>query len=245
MKKSIQIIVILLAVFSYSCKKNTDNPVSTTDGSLVLKIDYKVDTKSLLFDSMMYNNAAGNLYSISRLEYFLSGFVFESETGELVNVDKAIYRDARYPNAFLLSNIKLGNYKSLQFNVGLDVKHNKTGAMEANANNLNMIWPDEMGGGYHYAKIEGRFIHTDLSENGFAMHLGTDKMLALHNIIPASIKVNESSPDTLFLTMNVNEWFVNPNTYNFSLQGNYTMGNDSLMLMLKDNAKDIFKIRGN
>lgn len=245
MKKYLQIIFALTMLFSYACKKNTDEASPTKTGSLVLKIDYKVDNKSLLFDSIIYTNAAGNNYSISRLEYYLSGFVFESESGELISLDKAIYWDARNPNTFLLSNIKLGNYKGLQFNIGLDANHNKSGAMESNPENLNMIWPDEMGGGYHFAKMEGRFVNTDKTEKGFAMHLGTDKMLVLHNKIPVNLKINETTPDTLFLTMNVNEWFVNPNTYNFLLQGNYTMGNDSLMLMLKDNAKDIFKISGN
>ena len=245
MKKYLQIIFALTLLLSYACKKNTDDAGPAKTGTFVLKIDYKVDNKSLLFDSIIYTNAASNSYSISRLEYYLSGFVFESESGELISLDKAIYRDARIPNAFLLNNIKQGNYKSLQFNIGLDANHNKNGAMESNPENLNMIWPDEMGGGYHFAKIEGRFVHTDRTEKGFAMHLGTDKMLVLHNKIPVSFKINETTADTLFLTMYVNEWFVNPITYNFSLQGNYTMGNDSLMLMLKDNAKDIFKISGN
>ncbi len=107
-----------------------------------------------------------------------------------------------------------------------------------------MIWPVEMGGGYHFTKLEGRYKLPGNGNCGYAVHLGTNNMLMLHNKLDVSLGLKANSSDTLFLTMNINEWFTNPNTYNFLVQGNYTMGNDTLMLMLKENAKDLFKIGG-
>lgn len=245
MNKSVFLALFIFLLFNYSCKKVPPTEVPVSLGSLIVNIDYKVDGKPVYFDSLMYTNAAGNLYSVSRLEYYLSGFVIENENGELVGSDRVIYENARLPLNVLINQLKLGNYKSVRFNVGIDAIHNKSNSLEPTPENLNMIWPDEMGGGYHFAKFEGRYLKPDLTNSGFAMHIGTDKMLVQHNKLAVPLNINESTPDTLYLSMNLNEWFANPNQYNLLIHGNYSMGNDSLMLMLKENAKDIFKISGN
>ncbi|MDP1725706.1 MAG: hypothetical protein Q8M15_02905 [Bacteroidota bacterium] len=245
MKKSVLLALLIPLLLNYSCKKDPPEQVPVSQGSLIVNIDYRVDGKPVYFDSLLYNNAAGNLYSVSRLEYYLSGFVIENENGELVVSDRVFYENARLPLNVSVNQLKPGNYKSVQFNVGLDALHNKSNALEPTPENINMIWPDEMGGGYHFTKFEGRYLKPDLTHSGFAMHIGTDKMLVQHNKLTVSLTISESTPDTLYLTMNLNEWFTNPNQYNLLIHGNYSMGNDTLMLMLKENAKDIFKISGN
>ncbi len=240
MKKFVYFTLVWMVFLFSSCVKDPPKVIPVTSGSLVIKVDYKVDGKPLIFDSLMYTNTAGNLYSVSRLEYFLSGFVFEDMSGNFIQSDMVLYENAKKPVSIILTQLKFGNYKSVQFNVGIDSIHNISNSLEPTPENLNMFWPDEMGGGYHFTKLEGRYLNAASTTSGFAMHIGTNKTLVKHNKLTVSKNVTENTTDTLQLTMNINEWFTNPNQYNLLIHGNYTMGNDSLMLMLKENAKDIF-----
>ena len=45
------------------------------------------------------------------------------------------------------------------------------------------------------------------------------------------------------MTMNVNEWFKNPNIYNFNTDGVFTMGDTILMKKLLQNGADVFYSR--
>ena len=40
-----------------------------------------------------------------------------------------------------------------------------------------MAWPTAMGGGYHFMKVEGHYLDTSNTIQGFAIHLGKNNNL--------------------------------------------------------------------
>ena len=159
---------ILIAVFSLfflfsNCSKDKDQiQITPTSGDWVMRIKYNIDGTSMLFDTLTYQNEAGNVYSINRLQYYISGIRFEKADGTFIKSDTVIYVDARShnPTDILLKNMPYGNYHKMKFNIGLDSAQNITGFLPNTTENLNMAWPEMMGGGYHFMKFEGNFSST-------------------------------------------------------------------------------------
>ncbi|MDL5051475.1 hypothetical protein QQ054_36325 [Oscillatoria amoena NRMC-F 0135] len=222
--------------------KKNDTPASTVPNpDIRINIIYVIDKLPLEMDTVKYTNAAGNNYSVSRLEYYLSGFSFMDASGKWWDAGNEFYVNAKTSNtnSFSLRGLPLNNYSRVKFFIGISTDKNKTNALAPTPENINMVWPDMMGGGYHFLKLEGYFKDTAAKKQGFAMHLGNSKNLVT---VETPIAYNHNGNDTLNLQMNINEWFATPNTYNFNIQGNYTMGVDSLMTKLKQNGADVFKI---
>ena len=245
MKKftSIGLLILMgsLALSFNGCKKDdSDDPTPTPPAKVFnFKIDYNVDGAALLFDSMMYLNSAGNQYSINKIHYYLSGFKFTAANGASTSSDTVIYVEAQpgSPNTFQIKGLEFGSFTSVSFLIGLDSAQNITDALPNTVANLNMAWPEPMGGGYHFMKFEGNFMNQGASY-GFAMHLGKNPHLVAINL-QRPIYV-QSPTDIISLNMNINEWFKNPSIYDLNTDGNYSMGNDAAMLKLSQNGFDVF-----
>lgn len=245
MKKHRKVIPVFLAVYVIlilsACKK-TDN---TTAQPVVIpptvSLSYSVDNRSLQFDTIKYTNAAGNIYSINRLQFYLSAFEFENMDGTISKYDDVFYVDARTNTnrSFTFSNLPNGNYKRIKFLIGLDSAHNVENGLPNNLDNTNMVWPSTMGGGYHFMKLEGKFLVSSKAY-GFAMHLGKNK-----NCVSINIEKNFSISAASYvmnLKMNLNEWFANPDVYDFNVDGNYSMAYSAALAKLARNGADVFTL---
>ncbi|MFA6260678.1 MAG: MbnP family protein [Bacteroidia bacterium] len=235
---------LLVLLMASSCEK--DEPAKTTVqfGSMTLNVTHKVDQAPLLFDSMMYQNAAGNPFSVSRLYYYISGIRLYNQEKLMFTSNAIFYIDATSAeNKLLLNYVPTGEYTSATLLIGLAADTNKTGTLPDLIENLNMAWPDEMGGGYHFMKLEGHYRNTANLKKGFTVHLGTNPSLVQHQAIPKNFSVTLGQNTPLTLEMNINEWFANPYAYNFNTDGNYTMGVALLMQLISNNGKDVFTLR--
>lgn len=213
-------------------------PAPTT-GSLKLELIHEVDDKPLAYDTLLYINAAGNRYSVTRLFYYLSAFRFVPVSGATVYTRDVFYVDASRKQDILLTGIPAGFYKGFQPVIGIDAALNVHGKLTNSIENINMLWPDEMGGGYHFLKLEGRYDNAQKQINGFSVHLGTNEALVNHQFIPLTFEVSEGKITTIRLFMNLNEWFANDYQFDFNKDGNYTMGIAGLMKLVANNGKDV------
>ncbi|MBA3900642.1 MAG: hypothetical protein H0X62_10600, partial [Bacteroidetes bacterium] len=100
--------------------------------------------------------------------------------------------------------------------------------------------PEQMGGGYHFLKLEGRF-QADNKVLGYAIHLGNNENLVnckvLHSF-DVKLKYQEVN-----MEMNLNEWYRNPNVYDFNKDGNYSMSLMPAMKKISENGATVFTIR--
>lgn len=233
--------LILAVVALASCRKEKENviPVPTT-GDLAINVGYHIDGKQLLFDSLMYTNAAGNIYSVTKVHYYLSRFRLYSE-GEIKYVsDTIVYVDAQQFMSVTFRNMPVTTYDSVSFHIGLDEAQNMSNSLPATTENINMGWPDVMGGGYHFLKLEGHWMDTT-GKLGYAMHIGKNGFLVKSGV-KKNITIRGGKTSDIKLMMNINEWFENPHTYNLAKDGVYSMGNAPLMKMLSENGSDVFTL---
>ncbi len=225
--------VIWMVLSFQSCKK--ENPET-----LQVRLQYKVDNQPLLFDTITYQCEAGYQYEVTRLYYYLSNFRFTMSNGTEYHDNKVYYVDASESTHNLLNmkSFPMGDCMKLTFYIGLDSLQNKTDSLPATFDNINMGWPNAMGGGYHFMKLEGHFRDSS-GTSGYAMHLGKNQFVVPVEVLNPVV-VSEGDEKVVILTMNIAEWFRNPSVYDFKVNGSYSMNSDAAMQVLSANGKDVF-----
>ena len=240
-------LVVLSALLCVACSKPT--------GHLTLNFSFVVDKDSLRLDTCMYQNAAGNLYEVNDMQFFISQVRLETTSGEMVEIadNQGIhYTDIRIPGTLawrIADEIPATGYKSITFVFGLAGAQNTTGYFPNPPEN-NMSWPDMLGGGYHYMKINGRWIDDSSVRQPFNLHTGKiatangfadntfTVTLPLTNFSTLGKKTSE-----LTLQMNVNAWFSNPNLFDFNHFGGSIMQNREAQEVLRENGWDVFGVK--
>jgi hypothetical protein len=231
---------VLVAAVLAGCTKDESLPLANPAGPAAwLTVHHHVDGNELLFDTIVYTNEAGEQYSTSRLEYYLSDLVLLGDGGTPNDtLHGPWYINGRVNNPIVIDRFRPGTYSGAEVLLGLPPALNLSGALPNTLENINMAWPEPMGGGYHFLKLEGHFISQG-QVSGFAMHLGTNEALP-RCLLPQSFSVPGAS-GTLDLRFNINEVFRTPHVHALD-SGNYTMGSAVLMEQLRENCTDAFSI---
>lgn len=231
-----------LVFLFFSCKKH-EAPLEFTKAKFTLKLN--VGSYLAEWDTIKYQNAAGNKYAIHTLNLYISNVEIKTADGKKYTSKKIFYLDPLFSNKnnFNLDSIPIGEYNELTFYLGIDSLRNKTFALPATTDNLNMAWPDIMGGGYHFIKLEGHYLDTANIKQGFAVHLGKNPNLPSVKILHAMHQ--KSVNQEYILAFDINEVFMNPYLYNFNIDNNYTMSDSGAMSKIKTNISDAFKVYPN
>ena len=177
MNKTRLILLFLLPLAVVSCKK------PAKEGDLSVNMNYKINGNTLITDTLCYFNEAGNTFMVTEIQWFISHLTLQDEQGEWREVSnrdatneatsKIFYVDTNIPESQTLhtSPIPCGNYQALRFTFGLNEEDNHTGLF-GDAPEANMFWPELLGGGYHYMKLNGRFVNADNEVAPLNIHLG-------------------------------------------------------------------------
>jgi len=239
---SIVIAGIFLSV-NFACTKTTVEPGPSTPvntGSVQFDISYEIDGESLYYDTNRYQNDFGNVYGITKLEYYISDITFIGETGNKFTHHRVNYLNAKMDstNVIHVENVPVGNYSHLELSIGLNSDSNLSNNLPSTLENLNMFWPEPMGGGYHFIKMEGRFVEGN-GAKGYAMHVGTNTCLIAVTIEQPIVI---GAQNQIELRMNINEWFRDPIIFDLAT-ANYIMGDQEKMLEIAGNGHNIFSIK--
>lgn len=160
----------------WSCDDNSKKD-SLQQGKLELNIRHTVEGESLITDSLIYINAAGNQYEISEIQWFLSDIYLHKADGSTVLMDAEndiSYIDTDIESSWTLrpsTAIAAGAYAGLSFTFGINEEKNKS-LRFVNPPESFMFWPDYLGGGYHYMKLNGKWINPQGQTEPFNFHLG-------------------------------------------------------------------------
>lgn len=257
------IVVLFFVLTQIGCKKETKNQ-EEEGGKLKIQFTHTVDSLQLIKNQMIYNNAAGNEYEISEVKYFISDLVLYNNNKSQVLINKwtAIhYIDIDYPNTLLwdiYDDIPTGKYDSISFIFGLNENRNISYQF-VNPPEVNMFWPEILGGGYHYLMINGKWKAPNNQINPFNFHLGigqiyagnvvnTDSIIGyVHNYFKVTLPtpnlfINKGSTSSLKLNMNINSWFCTPHIYDHNYWGGNIMQNQAAMNTAKENGFDVFGV---
>ena len=238
--------MLLVALALVSCKKPADC------GDLSVNIGYSVNGNPLTTDSLCYHNEAGNEFMITEIQWFISNMELQNELGAWNALEpKIFYIDTNLPEsqALRMNHVPPGHYKALRFTFGLDENDNRTGLFN-NPPELEMFWPEPLGGGYHYMKLNGKYLDAEGRLAPMAIHLGIgqneDCTEFYQNYfiveIPIDFNVRANIENQLDLTMVIDNWFRNPSTIDFNELGSHIMQNQAAQQALKENGHDAFAI---
>ena len=248
----------MLALLTMACTKQPEK------AEIGLNIGYIINGEPLVTDTLCYENEAGNRFLITEIQWFLSNVQLLGQDGQwhtLIHLDAEnpsametehiFYIDTDIPGSHTLrgQKIPIGHYSMLRFTFGLDENDNQTGIF-TDSPESEMFWPYVLGGGYHYMKLNGKFVDTEGRLNPLAIHLGIgqneDCTEFYQNYfiveLPIDFDVKANTENSIDLTMVIDNWFRNPHTIDFNEFGSHIMQNQTAQRLLSGNGKDVFKI---
>lgn len=259
--KALILLMLLFSATFYGCRENETPQEKST---LRIRFSHSVSGDSLVTDSMMYTNAAGNPYEVDEIMYFISDLRLYRQDGLVVEPgswDDIHYTDTRLPETLEWiagTDIPEGTYDSLTFTFGLSEARNQS-FMYVNPPEVNMAWPEVLGGGYHYLMLNGWWNDPDGMRKSYNFHLGIGQIYKnnsgqvsdITGFIQNAFTVNPGGgPFTISpgktsvatLTMDVESWFETPVIFDFNYYGGAIMQNQEAMHIGCLNGKDAFSL---
>ncbi|GAB3923949.1 MbnP family protein [Mucilaginibacter myungsuensis] len=170
MKKTLNFIIIsAITIAITACtKKNDPTPVYNPANlaSLSVEFDNIVGDRTLTFNNTgsLYTNTAGEKFSISKLQYFISNIKVTSTSGNVytVNQDSSYFLIKGQDKATRFAKVKVpeGDYAKVTFTIGVDSLRStmdiskRTGALDPSGTmDDGMYWG--WNSGYIFFKLEG------------------------------------------------------------------------------------------
>jgi len=194
---------------------------------------------------------------VNELQYFISDIILHKpDGGEIaITADSGIhYVDIDIPGSLIWKfdqKIPKVSYTSVSFTFGINETKNKTGLF-VNPPERDMFWPDIMGGGYHYMKMNGQWMDTLNQRSPFNFHIGVGMpdggmggMGFVQNYFTVQIpnsgaNLTTESDQKLILNMDIASWFETPIIWDWNVTGGQIMQNQALMHMACENGTDVF-----
>lgn len=238
--KNILLTLTVIGLVFTSCEK--DKPIAT---DITINFTHTVDGSDLITNSMIYTNEAGEDYDVQTLKYLISDITLHAENESSIQLDEVhfinIFDESTF--SFTYNDVPNNNYTSISYRMGFDTTKNISNLYINENYHAAMAWPDMMGGGYHYMKLEGDF---NDSLSGYGTHTGGTMGMdySFNNIDDISLIVNDDLGSVdVNINMEINNWYKTPNQIEFSTYGMGIMGNMDMQRDLKQNGMaDVFSV---
>jgi hypothetical protein len=251
-----RLLVILFTVVAMACSKRNEK------AEIDINIGYEINGMPLVTDTLCYVNEAGNTFLITEVQWFLSNLELKNEAGnwttllqrnllDTAGINRVFYMDTNTPESQTLHTqpLPISHYTALRFTFGLDETDNQTGLFN-DPPESEMFWPDFLGGGYHYMKLNGKFVDAEGRLAPMAIHLGIGQNEDCSEFyqnyfiveLPLNFDVKANVDNQLDLTMIIDNWFRNPHTIDFNELGSHIMQNQAAQRLFNGNGKDVFRI---
>lgn len=162
---SISFILLTNLFFSAACRKpftTTEQHSETT--TMSVEFDHIVGGQNLALNSGRYQNAAGEEFSVSLLQYYVSNIQLRRTDGSIYTVEQDssyfLIKEADAASRHATFKIPPGDYNELSFVLGVDSLRStmdiskRTGALDPSGTHENgMYWG--WNSGYIFLKMEG------------------------------------------------------------------------------------------
>lgn len=233
---------LLLLIFLFTC---TD----TAAQQLRLEISHVVAGQPMQLQTAMYNNAAGDTFSISLFKYYLSNFSLITADGKKTVLPPAYFlvsEDSAASKQLLLPQCPEGEYTQLSFMIGVDSVLNFSGPQSGALDPLyGMFWT--WNSGYIMAKLEGTSPSSRLPNHLLQFHIGgyraphvTTRMVTL--TLPSPLMTGSNHKPLISLQADAMTWFNGANQINFrQMPGFMTPGTSADRIA--DNYQHMFSVK--
>jgi hypothetical protein len=251
-------------ILNFSACDNGHDPQPTLlPARLMLSFEHFNNGAPLQYDTMRYVNAAGNHYLVNEIQYFISDVTLHYNDGSrqlLDNWQDIHYVDTDLPDTYFYNppdTLKPGHVDKITFTFGINEEKNQS-LMFVNPPERDMFWPEYMGGGYHYLKLNGKWLAADGVVKPFNFHLGIGQVYSGSGSNPDSIvgfiqnyfeitlpassfDVEQGKAVQGVIKMNIENWFQHPHTYDHNAWGGDIMQRQAAMQLGCENGKeDVF-----
>lgn len=207
----------------------------------------------LTFDALVLTNAAGQPWSVTRLDFLISHPALRRRDGEWVAPTEGFaYMSAReHRLRFTTGGVPPGAYDRIRFNVGLPPTENHanpaaipaSSPLNPNLNGLHWNWQ----GGYVFLALEGNWrdtatpAATSADVRGYSFHLATDPMLMTVEL-PMALEL--STDGEIRLGLDVARILSGPPVASFHPDSisTHSRTNDALAPQLRSNVEAAFSI---
>ncbi len=256
-------LLIVTVLITNSCKKSESDQNTETTGKITIQFAHKIDGNDIVYDTLIYVNAAGNPYLVNEIQYFISDVALYKNDGSTVKIkdwNDIYYVDTNIPSTWkweVYDKIPEGTYDSIAFIFGI-TKEENISYMFVNPPERDMFWPEFLGGGYHYMKLNGKWLATGQTTETtpFNFHLGIGQIYfsypdSISSFVQNYFRVSlpgsgftliNGENKIIHLNMNVENWFQDPNLFDFNSWGGYIMQNQEAMQMAKENGHNVFSV---
>ena len=245
-------LMAIMAVALISCNNDDDSaPVVPVNVDFNFTHNWEgTEIVNADFETTQYTNAAGTVQTLSKLVYLISDITFTDSDGNFYNAGDYNLVNARQETGLSFTpvlQIPPGNY-SVSFTFGFDDEDNIDSAYPDLNATAEGPWgvPMPLGGGYHYMRLEGKYLDDVGTEVGYAYHAirANDMTMTPLLLQDTSFVVNlgtvmiGNSTD-IEIKMDVSEWF---NPWDLPALHSMLMPNFDAQISMSENGLDVFSL---
>jgi len=241
--------ILLLCFFLSACGKKDpeikEEPV--VPGTVTFNFKAKVNDKDLAPETK-YINASQDTFTVSKLTYYISNVKLIRMDGTVYNEPQSYHLIQHIENktTFNLTEVPVGDYKTIAFLIGIDSVTNVSGARTGALDLSNdMYWQWE---GYLFLKMDGTFNSNERPETGdYAIHVGGYKapnpcLQTCRFDLSSPISVKNNGSSSVFYNVQVDEMFVKPLALGFDYYYDHIADDPKIFQKISENYKDMFVI---
>lgn len=244
--------LLLIALVLLRCE--SDSATSSAPASLTFNFTHTWDDTPVTnsdFNTIKFTNENGEQLSIERLRYLISDITFTTTNNEKLVFNG--YHLIDVTNNQNLSFNPMGTippktYKNVSFTFGFDNDDNYNNYPDLNSASWNV--PSQLGAGYHYMQLEGKFIDDTSTETGYAYHAirAVDNSTSPPKFQDTFFQVNLgeitiSNETNINVEMDIAEWFKTPNTWDLNILNNMLMPNFDAQVSMFENGQNVFSLK--
>lgn len=171
----------ILVLFTLNACSDVDPQVA--GGKLRIEFDNVVGEKNLVLNSVTYQNAANEDFTVTKFDYFISNIKLKRTDGSVYTVPQdssyfLIKESVKTSQFVTLNNVPEGDYKEIEFMVGVDSLRNtadvskRKGVLDPGGSMAEdgMYWA--WNSGYIFVKLEGVSSVATSVNRKFYYHIG-------------------------------------------------------------------------
>lgn len=175
---------IMLAAGIFSCKKQKPPQNTEEMTEMTIEFDNIMGGQNLFINAVTYTNAAGEPFTVSLAQYYISNIKLRKADGTeyVVNQDSSYFliKESEPLTRFARFKVPVGNYHQVSFIVGVDSLRStmditkRTGVLDpAGGMDDGMYWG--WNSGYIFLKLEGTSAMAPVDPSGqrkYRFHIG-------------------------------------------------------------------------
>ncbi len=244
--------LILITLLLLRCE--SDSATSNTQASVTLNFTHTWDDTPVTnsdFNTIKFTNENGEQLSIERLRYLISDISFTTNNNEkLVFNGYHLIDVANNQNLSFnpIGTIPPKKYKNVSFTFGFNNDDNYNNYPDLNS--VSWSVPSQLGGGYHFMQLEGKFIDNTSTESGYAYHA----IRAVDNSGSSPVfqdtffqvnlgEITIANETNINIEMNIAEWFKTPSTWDLNALNSMLMPNFDAQVLMFENGQNVFSLK--